>query len=57
MDATRNPDGTLTVPTRAEGPGGLIGDGMTTIGPNHPDYAAWDAWLKRWEQEERPEAR
>lgn len=45
MNAKRNGDGTLTVPARAEGPPGVIGDGMITIGPDHPDYAEWDRWL------------
>jgi hypothetical protein len=34
------------VPGRAEGPG-VTGDGMITIGPDHPGYQAWDEWLKR----------
>ena len=46
MEAKRNDDGTLTVPGRAEGPDGMIGDGMITIGPDHPDYQAWDEWLQ-----------
>lgn len=46
MDATRNADGTITIPRRAEGPGGLIGDAMVTIGPDDPEYAVWDEWLK-----------
>lgn len=50
MNEKRNPDGTITVPMRAEGPDGLIGDGMVDIGPDHPDFAAWDAWLKQHEQ-------
>jgi hypothetical protein len=52
VDARRNADGTLTVPGRAEGPG-IIGDGMITIGPDHPDYQAWDDWLKLRETSER----
>ena len=46
MKATRNDDGTLTVPGRAEGSEGMIGDGMITIGPGHPEYQEWDEWLK-----------
>lgn len=53
MKATRNDDGTLTVPKRAEGGGGLIGDGMVTIGPGDPDYPAWDKWLKGQEREKK----
>lgn len=45
MKVTRNPDGTLTVPMRAEADG-VIGDGLVTIGPDHPDYQAWDEWLR-----------
>lgn len=52
MQATRNADGTLTIPKRAEG-GGLIGDGMVTIGPKDSDYPAWDAWLKGQEREKK----
>ncbi len=54
VKATRNADGTLTVPKRAEGPGGMLGDGMVTIGPDDPDYAAWDAWFKRREAPAAP---
>ena len=45
MRATRNADGTLTVPMRAE-TDGITGDALVTIGPDHPDYAAWDSWLR-----------
>ncbi len=45
MTARRLPDGRLEVPARAETEDGLIGDGMQTISPDHPDYAAWDHWL------------
>ena len=51
MNATRNPDGTITIPRRAEGEDGLIGDGMATIGPDDPEYAAWDEWLKTQESD------
>ena len=46
MKAERNDDGTLTVPGLAGGPDGAMGDGMITIGPDHPDYQAWDEWLQ-----------
>lgn len=46
MKAVRLPDGRIRVPARAESPGAL-GDGVETIGPGHPDFAAWDRWLRR----------
>lgn len=51
MKATRNSDGTLTVPMRAE-TNGVIGDALVTIGPDHPDYEAWDSWLRRQEEDD-----
>lgn len=30
---------------RAEGPGGLVGDGLVTIGPDHPDFQTWRAYM------------
>lgn len=45
MEASRNPDGTLNVPFRAEGDDGTVGDGMARIGPDHPSFAAWEAEL------------
>jgi hypothetical protein len=50
----RNADRTLTVPDRAEGPGGMIGDGMITIGPDDPRYAVWDRYLTRAGELSRP---
>ena len=41
----RLPDGRLRVPMRAEGPDGIIGDGVGEIGPEHPSYAVWDEYL------------
>lgn len=43
----RLPDGRLLVPMRAEGPGGVIGDGLVAIGPDHPDFQAWERLLDR----------
>ena len=40
----RNPDGTLTIPRRAE-TGDSIGDGAVTIGPDDPEFATWLRWL------------
>jgi hypothetical protein len=34
-------NGRLLVPRRAEGPRGIIGDGIVEIGPDDPDYTAW----------------
>lgn len=46
--ARRNPDGTVTVPARAESEDGrVIGDGMRTIGPDDPAYDAWAAWISQ----------
>lgn len=41
MNAYRLPDDRLLIPRRAEGPDGLIGDGMVEIGPDDPEYEAW----------------
>ena len=38
---TKLPNGNLLVPKRAEGPEGMIGDGVEEIGPDHPDFEAW----------------
>ncbi len=40
------PNGNLLVPMRAEGPDGLIGDGLVEIGPDHPDYKEWLPWAE-----------
>jgi hypothetical protein len=47
MRVEKLPNGNLIVPCRAEGPGGIIGDGVEEIGPDHPDYESWIAWLRR----------
>ncbi len=44
----RLPDGRLLVQVPAEGPGGLTGDGLVAIGPDHPLYAVWDDYLSPW---------
>lgn len=49
MKPERLPDGSLRVPMRAEGPGGIIGDGVRVIGPDHPAWSEWDAYLRRIE--------
>jgi hypothetical protein len=45
MKARVTETGTLWVPRRAEGPNGLIGDGMVEIGPDDPEYGEWVAEL------------
>jgi hypothetical protein len=35
---------------RVDGPDGEIGDTMLEIGPEHPAYERWDAWLKGRDQ-------
>jgi len=37
-DATMEPDGTIVLQLRAEGPGGLIGDGLIKYPPKHAQY-------------------
>ncbi len=41
----RLPDGRLRIPRTVELPG-LIGDAVVDIGPDDPDYAEWDAWIR-----------
>jgi len=47
------PDGDLMVPARAEGPKGVIGDGMLRVSPGDPDYEAWLAHVDDDPQEQR----
>jgi hypothetical protein len=35
---------------RAEGPGGMVGDGLVAIGPDHPDFQAWSDYLEDLEE-------
>jgi hypothetical protein len=50
MNVRKLPNGNLIVLRRAEGPGGIIGDGAEEIGPDHPDYQDYLAWYERfWE--------
>jgi hypothetical protein len=44
------PNGNLLVPMRAEGDG-WIGDGLVEIGPDHPDFQRWKAFLERTQRE------
>mgnify|MGYP003612350346 CR=1 FL=1 len=50
MIAKKLDNGRILVPARAESDSGVIGDGMTTIGPDHPDYPEWDSWLTKGPQ-------
>jgi len=36
--ATMEKDGTVVLQLRAEGPGGILGDGLLRYPPDHPDY-------------------
>lgn len=38
---------TLTIPVRVEAPDGTIGYALMEIGPDHPDYAKWQAYFRR----------
>jgi hypothetical protein len=38
--ATMQPDGTIILDLRAEGPGGMIGDARLVYPPSHKDYAS-----------------
>lgn len=42
-----NPDGTVTVPMRAEGPNGEVGDGVGTLSPGDAGFDAWYAYLTK----------
>ncbi len=45
-------DTLIRVPRRAESEDGkTIGDSFQDIGPEHPDYAAWDEYLNRRESQ------
>jgi hypothetical protein len=47
MNATRNPDGTITIPKRAEDENnGVVGDGFVNIKPGDDGFSQWDEWLK-----------
>ncbi|MFG1792688.1 hypothetical protein [Nocardia sp. NPDC049149] len=47
--ASRLDDGRIMVQFFAHGPGGEFIRGATIIGPDHPEYPAWDAELTEWE--------
>ncbi len=40
-------DGVLYVPTRAEGPDGIVGDALLPLTPDHPLYAEWREWERQ----------
>lgn len=39
-------DGRLLVMLRGTGPNGEIADGLVAIGPDHPAYPTWNAYLE-----------
>jgi hypothetical protein len=39
-------DGKVFIPLRAEGPHGLIGDGVVELRPADPGYAEVKAWIE-----------
>ncbi len=47
MPVHKDEDGTIWAPMRAEGPDGMIGDGMVPLRPGDPGYDEYDAWLAR----------
>lgn len=47
MNAERVGPNRIRIPRRAEGAGGVTGDGYATIGPDDPEYAQWAAWVDR----------
>lgn len=50
MQPERLPDGRIAnVPKVGGAAHGVIAEGVATIGPDDPDYAAWDVWLRRYE--------
>lgn len=52
MQAKRLSNGHILAPRRAEGPGGIIGDGLYDYAPGEPGFKTWDDYLKAWEAEE-----
>lgn len=38
-------DGRILVQLPGSGPDGEIAEGLVPIGPDHPAFAVWDAWL------------
>ncbi len=55
IEPKRLKNGNLLVPMTARGPGGLIGDGMVEIGPDHPEFKEWEEDLKRGQEDDQPE--
>jgi hypothetical protein len=50
FDPKRMANGKIRIPRRAEGTGGMVGDAVTEIGPDDPEYAKWDDALREQEQ-------
>ena len=47
MTAYKLPNGNFLDPKRAEGPGGIIGDGMVEVPPTDPSAQSWVAWYNK----------
>jgi hypothetical protein len=47
MQVQRYPNGDLLVPARAEGPGGLTGDGARRLPKGSAEWQRWQDWLSR----------
>lgn len=45
-EPTREPDGRLRVPRRAESEQGDVGTGWVLIGPDDSEFAEWDGYLQ-----------
>lgn len=54
MQAYKLDNGNLLIPRRAEGEGGLLGDGMVEVGPDDPDYKGWVEWYAKRGEEPPP---
>lgn len=54
MTPRRLPDGRIAdVPAVGGQADNVIAEGLTTLDPDHPDYATWDRWLRLIEERER----
>lgn len=53
QEPRRLPNGNIQAPRRAEGPGGVIGDGLYEYAPGSEGFAVWDAYLAQLAQAER----
>lgn len=44
MHAQRLPDGSLLIPRRVDGPGGMLGDSYRKVSPESEEGKAWLRW-------------